>query len=174
MKLVTVPEMLDVEKEADASGLTYTKMMENAGANLAKEILNLPYAQVDEPEILALVGPGNNGGDALVALAHLAAQGWATCAYLIKRADKDDELIERVISAGGQIVWADSDSDFAQLSVLIESADIFLDGVLGTGIKLPVKEAVAKVLFAAKDILMSLDWPPHVVAVRHGMRTNRP
>ena len=36
MKLVTVSEMRAIEKEADASGLTYGQMMENAGVGLAK------------------------------------------------------------------------------------------------------------------------------------------
>ena len=41
MKLVTVPEMLAIEKEADASGLSYDLMMENAGRGLADVILEL-------------------------------------------------------------------------------------------------------------------------------------
>ena len=41
MKLVTVSQMQAVEKEADAGGLTYDMMMENAGQGLADVILDL-------------------------------------------------------------------------------------------------------------------------------------
>ena len=39
MKLVTIAEMRAIEQEADANGLSYAKMMENAGYGLAEEIL---------------------------------------------------------------------------------------------------------------------------------------
>ena len=35
MKLVTVAQMQAIEKEADANGLTFEMMMENAGQGLA-------------------------------------------------------------------------------------------------------------------------------------------
>jgi NAD(P)H-hydrate repair Nnr-like enzyme with NAD(P)H-hydrate epimerase domain len=41
MKLVTVSQMQAIEKEADASGLTYDQMMENAGRGLADIILSI-------------------------------------------------------------------------------------------------------------------------------------
>ncbi len=41
MKLVTVSQMQAIEKEADAGGLTYDQMMENAGQGLADIILDL-------------------------------------------------------------------------------------------------------------------------------------
>ena len=36
MKLVTVAQMRDIEKEADANGLPYAEMMENAGRGLQR------------------------------------------------------------------------------------------------------------------------------------------
>ena len=39
MKLVTVAQMREIEMEADANGLPYAEMMENAGRGLA-EIVN--------------------------------------------------------------------------------------------------------------------------------------
>jgi ADP-dependent NAD(P)H-hydrate dehydratase / NAD(P)H-hydrate epimerase len=87
MKLVSVSEMHSIEQEADANNLTYETMMENAGHNLSREVLQLAYAQDDEEEIqvLGFIGPGNNGGDTLVALTHLAEKGWKARAYLVKR-----------------------------------------------------------------------------------------
>ncbi len=143
MKLVTVSQMKAIEKEADASGLTYDQMMENAGQGLAEVIQDLPIEEEDR-EVFGLVGAGNNGGDTLVALSHLAADGWRTRAYLVKR--KNDALVKRLKDAGGEITSMDDDADFASLTEFIQTASIFLDGVFGTGIKLPLKEDVADVL----------------------------
>lgn len=166
MKLVTVSEMRAIEQEADSNGLSYAKMMEKAGHGLAEEILQLAYAESEEDhEILALVGPGNNGSDALVALTRLAADGWRARAYLVKRRAEGDELAERLKKEDGEILFAEKDPDYTQLTAFIETADVIVDGILGTGIKLPLKPEVAGVLDAANHAISGLAWPPHVVAV---------
>jgi len=99
MKLVTVAQMREIEKEADANGLPYAEMMENAGRRLA-EIVNEIAFDDEWEEVLGLVGPGNNGGDTLVALTHLVEEGWHARAYVVKR-KKKDELVTRFLEAGG-------------------------------------------------------------------------
>ncbi len=84
MKLVSVKEMKSIEKEADSNGLTFDQMMENAGQGLAEVIDDL-LIEDSEREIFGFVGPGNNGGDTLVALTHLAVNGWLARAYLVAR-----------------------------------------------------------------------------------------
>jgi len=160
MKLVTVSQMQSIEKEADAGGLTYDQMMQNAGQGLADIVLNL---LIDETELEAvgLVGSGNNGGDTLVALTALVNKGWKARAYLVKR--KKDELVKKFAEAGGEVF--SGDKAFEQLAQSVETADVFLDGVLGTGIKLPLKKDVAELLAEVNDILESLDERPLVVAV---------
>ena len=166
MKLVTVSEMRAIEQEADASGLTYARMMENAGRGLAKEILRLAYNQGDDDmQVLGLVGPGNNGGDTLVALAFLAEKGWQARAYLIQRKEEGDPLVERLIEAGGEIVISQRDDNFEQLKAFIGTSDVLLDGILGTGFKLPLKDGIAQVMVAAKEALAESEWPAYVVAV---------
>ncbi|MDO9129900.1 MAG: NAD(P)H-hydrate epimerase, partial [Anaerolineales bacterium] len=166
MKLVTVAEMRAIEQEADASGLTYARMMENAGRGLAKEILRLAHSHNDEDmQALGLVGPGNNGGDTLVALTHLAEKGWQARAYLIQRKGEADPLVERLREADGEIVISEKDEGFEQLKAFISTADVVLDGILGTGFKLPLKAEIEHVMAAVKDASAELDWPPYVVAV---------
>jgi hydroxyethylthiazole kinase-like uncharacterized protein yjeF len=162
MKLVTVPEMLAIEKEADANGLSYAEMMENAGSGLAGVILEL-FEDEEEFEAFGLVGPGNNGGDTLVALEHLSNSGWKTRAYLIKR--KADELVKRLEAAGGEILSAEKDDKLDALATFVETSDLLLDGVLGTGIKLPLKEDIAKLLVAVNEVLDMMDVPPFIIAV---------
>src|SRR5829696_8993240 len=160
MKLVTVSQMQAIEKEADANGLTYDQMMENAGQGLADIIFDLFEDDV-ETEIVGLVGPGNNGGDTLVALAELAQEGWKARAYLVKR--KKDDLVKRFTEAGGEVI--SGENAFEKLAESIGIADVLLDGVLGTGVKLPLKKDVAEFLSEVNDVLDGLDENPLVVAV---------
>jgi ADP-dependent NAD(P)H-hydrate dehydratase / NAD(P)H-hydrate epimerase len=165
MKLVTVAEMRAIEQEADAGGLTYAQMMENAGIGLAKIILELVYDEDEKPVVVGLVGPGNNGGDALVALAHLAAQDWHVRAYLVNRNPHNDPLVDRVRQAGGEITLSKSDEKFEMLTAFISSASVIVDGILGTGFKLPLKNEISDVLRAVNLSIAELDWPPYVIAV---------
>jgi ADP-dependent NAD(P)H-hydrate dehydratase / NAD(P)H-hydrate epimerase len=160
MKLVTVTQMQAIEKEAIASGMTIDHLMENAGQGLADVVLDLFVDDV-EPEALGLVGPGNNGGDTLVALTALAKEGWKAKAYLVKR--KKDALVKRFTDAGGEVL--SGDKAFEQLAESIENADVLLDGILGTGIQLPLKKEIADMLAEVNDILDGLDESPMVIAV---------
>jgi NAD(P)H-hydrate epimerase len=97
----------------------------------------------------------------LVALTALAELGWGASAYLVKR--KQDDLVKRFTDAGGELI---SGKDaFAKLAEAIEVADVLLDGVLGTGIKLPLKKDAAELLEEVNVILESLDEVPYVIAV---------
>ena len=162
MKLVTVSQMQKIEKDAnaDANGLTYDQMMQNAGQGLADVVLELPIDE-EQPQAIGLVGPGNNGGDTLVALTALVKDGWKARAYLVKR--KKDDLVKQFVEAGGEVL--SGEKAFEKLAESIESADLLLDGVLGTGIKLPLKKEIAELLSEVNDILDALDEPPFVIAV---------
>ena len=99
MKYVSVAEMIAIEKEANATGLSYAMMMENAGRNMAEAVMDA-YGYLDEDGAIGLVGSGNNGGDTLVALHYLALEGWKTCAYIVRPRPDDDALIERLRQDG--------------------------------------------------------------------------
>ena len=164
MKLVTVSEMQQVEREADANGLTYAQMMENAGASLA-EIIHFEFGGDAPGRALALTGSGNNGGDALVALTWLASRGWWTAAYLVRPREPGDPLVERLKQAGGEVLSHEEDQNCAQLEALLERSSLLLDGVLGTGIRLPLKQEVAEVLGFVGDWLEHKPGALKVVAV---------
>jgi ADP-dependent NAD(P)H-hydrate dehydratase / NAD(P)H-hydrate epimerase len=171
MKLVTVSEMREIEKEADVNGLTYAQMMENAGRGLAEVVRELSdeieafFVGKDGRDVLGLVGAGNNGGDTLVALASLAADDCRVHAYVLARSASNDALLKQLHAAGGEIVLAESDPDFEKLTEFVGAADVILDGVLGTGLKLPLKPEIAKVLNAVNTAIVERNSPPEVVAV---------
>ncbi len=164
VKLFSVDEMKLLEKEANETGLTYENMMENAGKGLANEI-GISYRHLINKKILALVGSGNNGGDALVALSHLASDKWDTHAYIVSTRNENDPLISRVIDNGGQVSLLERDTKYKELTELLNSSSIVIDGVLGTGIKLPLRGEIAKVLSFVKDYCEIKTDKLHIVAV---------
>lgn len=151
-KLVSVAEMRDIEKAADAAGLSYAQMMENAGQSLADAVL--AHSHDRKKTVLGLVGPGNNGGDTLVALALLAKQGWKASAFLVGQRPKGDRLAARAKRAGVQFA--------AKLAV---KQDVVLDGLLGTGIRLPLREDFRQTLLEAGRQVSRREPMPLIVAV---------
>ncbi len=160
-KLVTVAQMRGIEKAADASGLSYAQMMENVGRSLANSVI--AHSHNRNHSATGLVGPGNNGGDTLVALANLAKAGWKVAAYLVN--ERDDEYVARVREVAGQIVRSGGDESFAKLNSLITSHEVLLDGLLGTGIRLPLREPFGKVLSATSKAIEGRAQPIFMVAV---------
>jgi len=163
-KIVSIAEMQAIEREADSKGLSYAQMMENAGCGLAMHI-NLAYSHDLEHTVVALVGPGNNGGDALVALAFLADLGWHTSAYLVRPRPVGDQLIERLRQKNCAVIAADVDGNSQNLLHLLETHKVLIDGVLGTGIRLPLHGDIAACLKFARDYAIDHPKTLHVVAV---------
>ena len=145
MKLVTVEEMRSIEKEADAKGLSYDQMMDKAGKGIARIILE-EYGVLENQVATALVGTGNNGGDALVTLAALGQAGWEVRAYLTRPRQEDDPLVYGFVSAGGKIIEYEKDNHMKQLGEWLETTTVLIDGILGTGIQLPLKPELSLLL----------------------------
>jgi hydroxyethylthiazole kinase-like uncharacterized protein yjeF len=162
-KYVSVAEMIAIEKAADATGLTYDQMMANAGYALAHAVIEKYSHQIDKT-ILGLVGKGNNGGDTLVALAHLLEDGWRTNAYLID-SRPNDPLVIRYRELGGDIILLSEDKKLKNLTDLVKKNAILMDGLLGTGIHLPLRGPFPEILQAVHRAVDSMSHPPQIVAV---------
>ena len=165
MKYLSVKEMISIELAANAVGHSYQAMMEAAGEGLAREVQER-YSDLPEKQITALVGPGNNGGDALVALDYLNKWGWKTSAILAKNRPHPDNLADRVINSGTKLVdWSSRTPDIDQIAGEISGAQIILDSLLGTGIKLPLRGAIKELLERLNHILDVRQPQPLIIAV---------
>ncbi len=163
-KVVSVEEMREIERAADAGGLTYAMMMENAGRSVAQAILQrLP--EIAGKRVAILVGVGNNGGDGLVAGHYLAEAGAQVAAYLVRDRAADDPNLLRFKEHGALVAGAESDQRARVLRNMIGSADVVVDAVLGTGFRLPLEGAAREVLAAAAGVLGTRTTSPLVVAV---------
>jgi len=143
MKVVTTEEMRRIEKEADAGGLSYATMMENAGRAVAESCQRI---EVTDRRILVLVGPGNNGGDGLVAGRYLHDAGAYVTFYIWKRRIESDENFRLATERGIPIFWAEEDDDFATLRRLLGEADVIIDALLGTGVSRPIGGSLKEIL----------------------------
>ncbi|NPV85595.1 MAG: NAD(P)H-hydrate dehydratase [Anaerolineae bacterium] len=166
MKLVSVEEMRAIEAEADANGVTYEKMMENAGNGLAKVVQALDLNGRDRA-VVGLVGAGNNGGDTLVALTALLKAGWQAMAYQVLPRGEKDRLTALFEESGGELIRYAEDKKFQRLDEWLRSASVLLDGILGTGARLVLSPELAKLLahvaeFSPRPYVVAVDCPSGV------------
>lgn len=163
-RVVTVDQMRAIERAADASGLTYAMMMENAGRGIAEHILRR-VPDIAGRRVAILVGTGNNGGDGLVVGHYLAEAGAQVAAYLVKERPAEDANLGRLQGHGALIAVAGSDQRGRVLRNLVGSAEVIVDALLGTGFRLPLEGPAREVLETAGHVLASRESRPLIVAV---------
>lgn len=148
MKVVTADQMRDIEARAAAVGLTSPILMENAGLAVAREIESY-LGQVFGAGILFLIGPGNNGGDGLVAARYLHDWGSKVTAYLCAARRPDDRNLLPLVQRGVDLVVGSEDSDFSSLQAKLDRADVVVDALFGTGKMRPLEGIFGESLLRA-------------------------
>ncbi|MCS7051312.1 MAG: NAD(P)H-hydrate epimerase, partial [Thermomicrobium sp.] len=138
-RLCRVAEVRRAEEDAIGRGTTLADLMARAGRAVAEEIDTLVRVPADRPRhVVFLIGPGNNGGDGLVAAAHLAARGWACSLWTWNRAAVGSVPVED--EALARCRWLRSE----ELDQALGSADVIVDAIFGLGGKPELPEAVAQ------------------------------
>ncbi len=177
IKVFTVAEMVAAERAADAAGVSYDEMMETAGRRVAEAIIaRMP---VTDRRVLILVGPGNNGGDGLVAGRYLAETGADVAFYLYKPRDAEqDANYARVQKMGLYVVEAELDQRYRVLRTRLQNTDIIVDALLGTGATRAIGGNLAGVFKQVKSFLASQDMvldreEPLTSVANVGSRTER-
>jgi hydroxyethylthiazole kinase-like uncharacterized protein yjeF len=151
MKIVTTDEMRRIEKAADAGGLSFATMMENAGRAAAEACQQDQRMGAGDRRILVLVGPGNNGGDGLVAARYLHDAGAQVQLYIGKRQVESDDNYALTQERGMAAIRAEDDPNLESLRRLLHEADVVIDALLGTGVSRPVEGLLKDVLGTAKE-----------------------
>ena len=120
-----------LESRATEAGVPAESLMESAGLAVARSIAHR-LDGVRSKRVVVLVGPGNNGGDGMVAARYLADWGAVVTLYMTtarRREDKFEECRERRC----RVVEASEDLECWQLGSYVSLADLVLDAVLGIG-----------------------------------------
>lgn len=168
IKIFTVAEMVAAEKAADAAGHSYARMMETAGRRAAEAVLQR-YA-VEERQVLILVGPGNNGGDGLVAGRYLAEAGATVAFYLQKPRDPQTDVnFARVDEMGLEVLLAEYDQRYRVLRHRLRITDFVIDALLGTGASRPITGSLAglmeQIAAGMAEIATPSAHPPSLISV---------
>ncbi|WP_051297290.1 bifunctional ADP-dependent NAD(P)H-hydrate dehydratase/NAD(P)H-hydrate epimerase [Brevibacterium album] len=105
--------------------------------------------------VAVLAGPGNNGGDALYAAANLASRG-AHVTILAPLGRLHPEAVRAARSAGAVFAEAGADPvgdpaasmgpDHHGPSRILAEADLVIDGLFGTGARLPLREPLSELI----------------------------
>jgi NAD(P)H-hydrate epimerase len=169
MKICSVEQIKQFEKNAVSHGLSTLQMMENAGKGIADHIIKFSGDEKNNIVIIGLVGPGNNGGDVLVALKHLVEKGFKTVAFCYSRENEKDEQTRGYIESGGTALPAEKTVFKKLLDGTDNNKILILDGLLGTGFHLPIKDDLkgflnfVKAKIAIKDVeIFAIDCPSGV------------
>lgn len=151
MHVYTVEQMRALERAADAAGYSYAAMMEQAGRAVAQAIVaRLGEATEARKRVVVLVGPGNNGGDGLVAARELSGQGYSVVAYLLPR-DEGDALLGEARRYGVAVLWAAKDNG-QRLAQALSQAGVIVDALFGTGLSRPIEGVAGEILARLRQV----------------------
>jgi len=161
MEILSVAEMRALERTADARGLSYAQMMQNAGQGAAQIIRQRIEAWgIAHPRILVLIGPGNNGGDGLVCATALANAGLTVQCYLLRPRPDDDPVYLAARAAGLFMADAQNDMRLRVLHQMVTHANVIVDALLGTGVSRPIEGDLRAILREVNHRRRSTNLPP--------------
>jgi NAD(P)H-hydrate epimerase len=146
--------MAVADRAATTGAMTIAALMEAAGAAVAEAVC----ARWSPRKTLVLCGPGNNGGDGLVAARHLLQQGWPVSVVLLGNPEKFTADAARQLS-----LWQGPVDTFS--AALLADAQLVIDAVFGAGLSRPVGGS----LRAALELLAQSDLPVCAVDVPSGL-----
>jgi len=152
-KIISITKMRKVEMLADQHGLSFANMMENAASGLADVIRREAGKDRDHPFILGIAGKGNNGGDCLLSLTLLAAEGYLTGAFCYGRDVQNDHLVLNAKSAGVHVMGVETFAMREWFKATTSHNIILVDGLLGTGFSGELNQEARQILTTLKDHL---------------------
>lgn len=153
---VTCAEMKEIERAADAAGLSYYQMMENAGSAAAELILSRcgSIESAGPRRAVIFCGKGNNGGDGYVAARKLSEAGHGVVIVAVEGPPKTkDAAVNARIAAAIKIPLLHWPTDTCGLELrtaveaihtAVSAADIIVDAIYGTGFHGKLSDAVLR------------------------------
>ncbi len=146
MKILNVNQMQNAERDSARFGITIERLMEQAGKAVAEEIRQ-QLGSLKNHNILILIGPGNNGGDGLVAARYLFDWGVDKIkVYLCKKRLSNDVNLEQIKKRGIHYSEIDNDTNLSKFEEWLSEATVVVDAVFGTGKNRNIEGAFARVL----------------------------
>ncbi|WP_299410028.1 NAD(P)H-hydrate dehydratase [Acaryochloris sp. IP29b_bin.148] len=148
--VVTAEQMRNIESRIFLSGMPVPALMEKVGGLIAQRIQ--AFFPCQQTSVGILVGPGHNGGDALVVARELYFQGYEVhvCRPLPRAKELTEQHAQYVVSLG---------VDMSQRIELLQQCDVVVDGLFGFGLERPIEGAIA-------DLIHQLNtWSQPIVSI---------
>ncbi len=171
MKIVTVEQMAALEAASERAGVSTDRLMENAGRAIADQATEMLEGSPDAG-VLVLIGPGNNGGDGLVAARLLHCAGLNVMAYVCANRRQPDPKLSLAREARGSVDFLEEDSNLALLQQHLEQAGLVIDAVLGTGRARLVEGQLREVLLRLSEARRDYGTPVLAVDLPSGLDTD--
>ena len=144
MKVVSSNQMRAIENAAFHEGTSSERLMQNAGHAIALAIESR-IKTTDGSQLVALIGPGNNGLDGLIACSELRkTDSYITTIILLTNtvSEREDFLEELdLINSNVKIYDSlDCDSKFQEIEIILSKADVVLDAIFGIGLSRNIED----------------------------------
>ncbi|KIJ54152.1 hypothetical protein M422DRAFT_58315 [Sphaerobolus stellatus SS14] len=149
---------IDAELMGSSGAFSLDQLMELAGLACA-QVLATVYQRDKYPRVLVGCGPGNQGGDGLVAARHLALFGYKPTVYLPKPGSK--EIYQRLHKQcqNMDIPTINTEND---LKNSLQNSDVVLDAIFGFSFLPPVRapfDTALRLVAESKLPIVSVDVP---------------
>ncbi|KLO15221.1 hypothetical protein SCHPADRAFT_902641 [Schizopora paradoxa] len=144
-----------------AGAFSLDQLMELAGLACAQTVAKV-YNKEKYPRVLVCCGPGNQGGDGLVAARHLSQFGYAPVLFMPKPGGKDIYKRLQTQCANMSISLLPNEDPIVSLSTSLQSTDVILDAIFGFSFKPPVRapfDAVLPLIAQSGKPIVSVDIP---------------
>ena len=165
MYLVTAEQMRQADRMTiQELGIPEMVLMENAGKAVV-EFLQETFTDLTKKTITIVAGAGNNGGDALVAARYLHLMGVPVKVFinadrgLSPSAKLNYEILLRLPV---KVYWLYNENSMHLLKVTVNYSDIFIDGLLGTGVNRDVSGQMEQIIDIANRrscVKVAIDVP---------------
>lgn len=159
MRVLDAAQMYSAEKIQNEEGITFTRLMENAGSACARAIMN---RYKSDKKVCVLCGTGKNGGDGFVIARKLSQAGYKVCLVMAFGEPKAQDAIYMreqldIMSTVQEFIWG-----VGQYKLAIEKADLLVDCIFGIGYRYREDEKTQEIfnfINSLKKQVVAIDIP---------------
>ncbi|KAJ4482394.1 YjeF N-terminal domain-like protein [Lentinula aciculospora] len=163
MKYLTakLAQQIDEELMNQAGAFSIDQLMELAGLACAQALARV-YDKKRYPNVLVCCGPGNQGGDGLVAARHLGMFGYTPTIFMPKPGSK--EIYQRLKTQcdNMKVKTIPPSNDASVLRDALNSSNVILDAIFGFSFKGPIRapfDSALPFLTESRLPIVSVDIP---------------
>lgn len=153
--MIPFKEVNALDINASYLGVPTSQLMENAGKETAKVILD--RFDIAGKRLVIVCGPGNNGGDGFVVARYLAGK----CQVSVVMVKPENKIRSDIAKSNyGKIKGEVDIVDVSQLESKIQGAELIIDAMLGIGISGEIREpylSAIKSVNVTKLKILSID-----------------